>query len=121
MGDFVEIVKALVNGIPVEFTYSDAVSELTLGSNTTIAHHQVYKSRYLNALRDANEGELSIKLPLDCIQQVKKNAWITINRRFSTHISFRSLFRYQTLKLKSSIVPCFYKLKQVRSKNQILN
>jgi hypothetical protein len=121
MDDFIEIVKALVNGIPVEFTYSDAVSELTLGSNTTIAHHQVYKSRYLNALRDANEGELSVKLPLDCIQQVKKMLGSQSVDGFSAHISFRSLFRYQTLKLKSSTMLCFYKLKQVTSKNHILN
>jgi transcription initiation factor TFIID subunit 2 len=65
-----EIEKAFVNDTPVDFEYVDAVSELSLGANTTIAHHQVYKSRYLNALRDADEGELSIKLPADCIKQV---------------------------------------------------
>jgi transcription initiation factor TFIID subunit 2 len=64
-----------VNDTLVEFEYNDTIAELTLGSNTTIAHHQVYKSRYLNALRDSDEGELSIKLPPDCIVKVitKKN------------------------------------------------
>lgn len=55
----------------MEFDHVDAVSDLTLGSNTTIAHHQVYKSRYLNALRDADEGELNVKLPPDCIKKVQ--------------------------------------------------
>lgn len=54
----------------MEFEYADAVSDLTLGNTATIAHHQVYKSRYLNALRDADEGELIVKLPVNCIQQV---------------------------------------------------
>lgn len=54
----------------MDFEYTDAVAELTLGANTTIAHHQVYKSRYLNALRESDEGELSIKLPPDCIAEV---------------------------------------------------
>ena len=57
----------------VEFTHSDAVDDLNLGTNTTIAHHQVYKSKYLNALREADEGELLIQLPTDYIKQVKKN------------------------------------------------
>lgn len=55
----------------MEFEYADAVSDLTLGASATIAHHQVYKSRYLNALRDADEGELIVKLPVNCIQQVQ--------------------------------------------------
>ncbi|RCI03150.1 hypothetical protein CU098_000195, partial [Rhizopus stolonifer] len=60
------ITQVLLNDTPVEYDYVDAVSDLTLGSNTTIAHHQVYKSRYLNALRDANEGKYrqqSLSLP----------------------------------------------------------
>lgn len=65
-----EIEKAFVNDIPVDFEYNDAVSDLTLGANTSISHHQVYKSRYMNALRDADEGELIVKLPADCINQV---------------------------------------------------
>ncbi|KAI8088239.1 hypothetical protein BDF21DRAFT_378346 [Thamnidium elegans] len=67
-----KIEKAFVNDIAVEFDYVDAVSDLTLGSNTTIAHHQVYKSRYLNALRDADEGELNVKLPTDCIKKISE-------------------------------------------------
>lgn len=70
----VEIEKVFVNDTLVEYEYNDNVAELTLGSNTTIAHHQVYKSRYLNALRESDEGELSIKLPTDCIVQVKTTA-----------------------------------------------
>ena len=65
-----EIEKAFVNDVAVEFEYVDAVSDLTLGTNTTIAHHQVYKSRYLNALRDADEGELTIKVPSEHIKKV---------------------------------------------------
>lgn len=66
-----EIEKAFVNDVPVEFEHNDAVSDLTLGANTSISHHQVYKSRYMNALRDADEGELIVKLPADCINQVR--------------------------------------------------
>jgi transcription initiation factor TFIID subunit 2 len=63
-----------VDDTAVEFTHSDAVDDLNLGTNTTIAHHQVYKSKYLNALREADEGELLIQLPTDYIKQVKKKA-----------------------------------------------
>ncbi|OAC99282.1 hypothetical protein MUCCIDRAFT_116414, partial [Mucor lusitanicus CBS 277.49] len=69
-----KIEKAFVNDIPVEFEYNDAVSDLTLGANTSISHHQVYKSRYMNALRDADEGELIVKLPADCINQQSTTA-----------------------------------------------
>ncbi|KAG1447372.1 hypothetical protein G6F56_009283 [Rhizopus delemar] len=59
-----------VNDIRVDFTYKDVAEELNLGTNTTIAHHQVYKSKYLNALREADEGELSIDLPSNCVKQI---------------------------------------------------
>lgn len=49
------------------------MSELTLGENTTVAHHHVYKSRYLNALREADEGELLVRIPEGCIQQVRRH------------------------------------------------
>ncbi|KAG1474498.1 hypothetical protein G6F56_000326 [Rhizopus delemar] len=65
-----KIEKTFVNDILVEFTHSDSVVDLNLGANTTIAHHQVYKSKYLNALREADEGELSIQLPADCVKQI---------------------------------------------------
>ncbi|KAG1173845.1 hypothetical protein G6F70_005514 [Rhizopus microsporus] len=65
-----KIIKTFVNDIPVEFTLSDPVLDLNLGPSTTIAHHQVYKSKYLNALREADEGEMSIQLPPDCIKQI---------------------------------------------------
>ncbi|KAI8636070.1 hypothetical protein BD408DRAFT_377484 [Parasitella parasitica] len=78
-----KIEKAFVNDIPVEFEYNDAVAELTLGANTSISHHQVYKSRYMNALRDADEGELIVKLPTDCINQVSETEAQTINK--TTH------------------------------------
>ncbi|KAI9470083.1 MAG: hypothetical protein EXX96DRAFT_390901 [Benjaminiella poitrasii] len=65
-----KIVKAFVNDNQVDFEYTDAVSNLSLDASTTIAHHQVYKSRYLSALRNADEGELNIKLPADCIKEV---------------------------------------------------
>ncbi|KAI8335273.1 hypothetical protein EDC96DRAFT_469660 [Choanephora cucurbitarum] len=67
------IEKIFVNDESVEYDYVDSISNLTLGSNTTIAHHQVYKSRYLNALRDANEGELNVKIPSHSIQQIETN------------------------------------------------
>lgn len=54
----------------MDFDWSDPVSELTLGGNTNIAHHQIYKSKYLAALRDADDGELSISIPDHCIKQV---------------------------------------------------
>lgn len=68
----IEILRVKVNGDPAEYTYSDPVSELTLGENTTVAHHHVYKSRYLNALREADEGELLVRIPEGCIQQVRQ-------------------------------------------------
>lgn len=77
-----EVEKAFVNDLPVEFEYTDAVSDLTLGANTTIAHHQVYKSRYLNALRDADEGELAVKLPNDCIKQVQTTIFFVVQLLF---------------------------------------
>ncbi|KAI8096760.1 uncharacterized protein BX664DRAFT_65711 [Halteromyces radiatus] len=67
------ITKTFVNGTPVDFDLSDPVSELTLGGNTTIAHHQVYKSKYLAALRDADDGELSIRIPEGCIKQMTES------------------------------------------------
>jgi hypothetical protein len=84
-----EIEKAYVNDTLVEFDYTDAVADLTLGANTTIAHHQVYKSRYLNALRDADEGELNVKLPADCIKKVE----ITLLDKI-LYISLTFLIRY---------------------------
>lgn len=66
----IDITKTYVNGTPVDFDWSDPVSELTLGGNTNIAHHQIYKSKYLAALRDADDGELSISIPDHCIKQV---------------------------------------------------
>lgn len=66
-----EIERAWVNDTPVEFTHADAISQLSLGPDTDITHHQTYKSKYLNALREADEGgELSIKLPENCIRPV---------------------------------------------------
>ncbi|KAG1450870.1 hypothetical protein G6F46_007102 [Rhizopus delemar] len=65
-----KIQKIFVDDTAVEFTHSDAVDDLNLGTNTTIAHHQVYKSKYLNALREADEGELLIQLPADYIKQI---------------------------------------------------
>ncbi|EPB84066.1 hypothetical protein HMPREF1544_09197 [Mucor circinelloides 1006PhL] len=75
-----KIEKAFVNDVPVEFEHNDAVSDLTLGANTSISHHQVYKSRYMNALRDADEGELIVKLPADCINQVSESEAQSINK-----------------------------------------
>ncbi|KAK4514480.1 erg10, acetyl-CoA C-acetyltransferase [Mucor velutinosus] len=75
-----KIEKAFVNDMPVEFEYNDAVSDLTLGANTSISHHQVYKSRYMNALRDADEGELIVKLPANCINQVSESEAQSINK-----------------------------------------
>lgn len=64
------VLQTTVNGEPVEFSYADPVSSVTLGENTSVAHHHVYKSKYLNALREADEGELSLKIPEGCIKQV---------------------------------------------------
>ncbi|ORX42682.1 hypothetical protein DM01DRAFT_1350220 [Hesseltinella vesiculosa] len=65
-----DIVKVLVNEVPVHYDLADPVSCLTLGNATTIAHHQVYKSKYLAALRDSDEGELSIRIPESCIKKL---------------------------------------------------
>ncbi|KAI9312583.1 hypothetical protein BX666DRAFT_1984486 [Dichotomocladium elegans] len=67
------ILGVKVNGDKAEYGYADPVSELTLGENTTVAHHHVYKSRYLNALREADEGELIIRLPEGCVKQVSES------------------------------------------------
>ncbi|CAO3608282.1 unnamed protein product [Cunninghamella blakesleeana] len=70
---YCHITKILVNGINVEVNLSDPISELTLGSNTNITHHQVYKSKYLSALRNADEGELYIRIPQQCIKQLTES------------------------------------------------
>ncbi|KAI8388692.1 Bromodomain-containing protein [Radiomyces spectabilis] len=82
-----QIVQTFVNSTPVEHTYSDAVADLTLGSNTTIAHHQVYKSKYLNALREADEGELLIRLPEDSIKQMSESEAQLISNDVYMHSS----------------------------------
>lgn len=66
----IEITRIYVNDIPAQYSYVDPVSTLTLGENTTVAHHHVYKSKYLTALREADEGELLIQIPRGCIKQV---------------------------------------------------
>ncbi|CAO3616923.1 unnamed protein product [Cunninghamella echinulata] len=68
-----DITKILVDGISVEINLSDPISELTLGTNTNITHHQVYKSKYLAALRNADEGELYINIPQQCIKQLTES------------------------------------------------
>ncbi|KAI9278502.1 hypothetical protein BDA99DRAFT_8596 [Phascolomyces articulosus] len=67
-----KITGVQVNGERVRHSYADPVSELTLGEDTTVAYHNVYKSKYLNALREADEGELLIPIPDSCIKQVKR-------------------------------------------------
>ncbi|KAI8070359.1 hypothetical protein BC940DRAFT_13700 [Gongronella butleri] len=65
-----EIVRTFVNGETVHHDLTDPVSGLTLGATANIAHHQVYKTKYLNALRDADEGELAIRIPDHCIKKM---------------------------------------------------
>ncbi|ORZ15810.1 hypothetical protein BCR42DRAFT_415941 [Absidia repens] len=67
------ITKTYVNGIPVDWNSSDPVSDLTLGGNTNVAHHQIYKSKYLAALRDADDGELYISIPQHCVKQMTES------------------------------------------------
>ncbi|KAI9479594.1 hypothetical protein BDB00DRAFT_173553 [Zychaea mexicana] len=68
-----KITSVEVNEQRVRHSYADPVSELTLGENTTVAHHHVYKSKYLNALREADEGELLIPIPDSCIKQISES------------------------------------------------
>ena len=68
-----------MNGEKVRHSYADPVSELSLGEDTTVAYHNVYKSKYLNALREADEGELLIPIPDSCIKQVKKRHFLLLS------------------------------------------
>lgn len=70
----IDITGAYVNDIPTNYSYVDPTAKLTLGDDTTIAHHHVYKSKYLTALREGDEGELSISIPKICIKQVGTKA-----------------------------------------------
>ncbi|KAI9279295.1 hypothetical protein BY458DRAFT_502620 [Sporodiniella umbellata] len=65
------IEKVHVNDLPAEFKLTDIADGLSLGKNTNIAQHQVYKSKYLNALKETDQGELSIQIPKSCIKQLK--------------------------------------------------
>ncbi|KAG2226887.1 hypothetical protein INT45_010166, partial [Circinella minor] len=68
-----KITGVQVNEEKVRHSYADPVSELTLGEDTTVAYHNVYKSKYLNALREADEGELLIPIPDSCIKQISES------------------------------------------------
>ncbi|KAI8141998.1 hypothetical protein BJV82DRAFT_616718 [Fennellomyces sp. T-0311] len=80
-----------VDGERVNHSYADPVSELTLGEDTTVAHHHVYKSRYLNALREADEGELCIPIPDSCIKQISESEARLVSNDVYMHDSITPL------------------------------
>ncbi|ORY99068.1 hypothetical protein BCR43DRAFT_217320 [Syncephalastrum racemosum] len=66
------ILETFVNDKRVEHQFTDAIANLKLEGETDISHHQTYKSRYLTAIREADEGELFITLPEDCVKPVRQ-------------------------------------------------
>lgn len=65
-----DIRQASVNNIPAKYAYTDAISELSLGSDADVTHHQSYKSKYLTAMRETDDGELAIELPENVVKPV---------------------------------------------------
>ncbi|KAI9315007.1 hypothetical protein BX666DRAFT_1965766 [Dichotomocladium elegans] len=67
------IQRALVDETPIEFVYKDPIEEISLGNDADIKHHQTYKSKYLTAIRECDEGEVTINLPEGCIKPLSTN------------------------------------------------
>ncbi|KAM3578379.1 hypothetical protein VKS41_009125 [Umbelopsis sp. WA50703] len=65
------ITHVTINGDPAQYTYKDPLSDVTMGSNTTIGNHQSYKGKYLTALKDADDGELKVIIPSEAVVQAK--------------------------------------------------
>jgi hypothetical protein len=83
-----------INGDPAQYTYKDPLSDVTMGSNTTIGNHQSYKGKYLTALKDADDGELKVIIPSEAVVQVRD----IIRVRYSTLGNFTDTLLQHRLK-----------------------